>query len=211
MTNKEAISQLEEINKEPHIYSEAVDMAISALQEQDSKTRRICKTCKHYPAKMDKWPCVDCDMREPADRWESQDVPDTNIGDMISRRAAIYAIEAKQMPIMRSKGIDDQFYFKGLGEAHLIIEELPSAEPERKPGKWIGVTRIEKWGKEEGLTGFPPEVDEFPSCTITYVDATEPDEVDAVKCSECGEIFDFSEALYFCPNCGAIMEGNTDG
>ena len=48
---------------------EAVDMAISALQAQDSKTRKICDTCKHdQPSK--KWPCMDCDMREPADRWE---------------------------------------------------------------------------------------------------------------------------------------------
>jgi Zn finger protein HypA/HybF involved in hydrogenase expression len=34
MTNQEAISQLEEVNKETHIYSEAIDMAISALEKQ---------------------------------------------------------------------------------------------------------------------------------------------------------------------------------
>ena len=48
--------------------------AISALEKQDSEARRICDTCKHDPPKRDKWPCVDCDMREPADRWEAQDV-----------------------------------------------------------------------------------------------------------------------------------------
>jgi len=34
MTNEEAIYQLKEINKEAHIYSDAVDMAIKALMEQ---------------------------------------------------------------------------------------------------------------------------------------------------------------------------------
>jgi len=41
MTNQEAISQLEEINREAHIYSEAVEMAISALQEKDSLIARL--------------------------------------------------------------------------------------------------------------------------------------------------------------------------
>lgn len=35
MTNAEAIAQLKEINREVHIYSEAVDMAISALEAQE--------------------------------------------------------------------------------------------------------------------------------------------------------------------------------
>ena len=35
MTNQEAIAQLEEINREVHIYSEAVDMAIKALKVQE--------------------------------------------------------------------------------------------------------------------------------------------------------------------------------
>lgn len=48
---------------------QAIEMAISAFQAQDTKTRRICDTCKHDPPSK-KWPCADCDMREPADRWE---------------------------------------------------------------------------------------------------------------------------------------------
>ena len=32
--------------------------------------RHTCDTCKHYPPSK-KWPCVDCDMRNPADRWET--------------------------------------------------------------------------------------------------------------------------------------------
>lgn len=73
-------------------WSDAIEMAISALQAQDSETKRICDTCNHNPPSK-KWPCVDCDMREPADRWEAQDVPDINVGDMVSRQAAIDAVD----------------------------------------------------------------------------------------------------------------------
>ena len=30
----------------------------------------ICETCKYNPPS-NKWPCKDCDIREPADRWKS--------------------------------------------------------------------------------------------------------------------------------------------
>lgn len=80
MKNQEAIDFLNQIRKillydkswlESTIQpiNEAFDKAISALKAQDSKTRKICDTCKHDPPSK-KWPCVDCDMRDPADRWE---------------------------------------------------------------------------------------------------------------------------------------------
>ena len=83
-------------------------------------------------------------------------------------------------------------------------------QPERKKGKWIPVTRIEKWHKEDGLVGFPPEVKEFPQCTIEWVDATEPDEVDGLRCSECGTVYDFTEARNWCSECGADMREPED-
>ena len=106
---------------------EAIEMAISALQEQDSKTR-ICHTCKHNPPSK-KWPCVDCDMREPADRWEPKDVPDTNVGGTISRQDAIDVL-----------GVFTQA--DALGHTpKQIVEALPSAQPEscdecKHLGKW---------------------------------------------------------------------------
>ena len=39
MTNEEAIYQLKEINKEAHIYSDAVEMAIEALKEQQEHSQ----------------------------------------------------------------------------------------------------------------------------------------------------------------------------
>ena len=46
MNNQEAIAQLKEINREVHIYSEAVDMAIQALTRED-KTRQMLEAEKN--------------------------------------------------------------------------------------------------------------------------------------------------------------------
>lgn len=75
------------------------------------------------------------------------------------------------------------------------IESLPSAQPERKKGKWIPVTGIYKVTDEQ-----------FPNTHIEWVDATEPDEIDGVRCSECGTVYDFIEARNWCSECGARME-----
>lgn len=49
---------------------------------------------------------------------------------LISRQAAIEAIEQMQMPIMRSEFPEEQFVFTGMSEALQAIKELPSAQPE---------------------------------------------------------------------------------
>lgn len=77
-----------------------------------------------------------------------------------------------------------------------IISELPSADVQPVVlGEWIPVTAIYK-GKE----------DQFPQTERVWVDATEPDEIDAVKCSVCGEVFDFADARNWCTECGAKMD-----
>ena len=75
-----------------------------------------------------------------------------------------------------------------------LFENCPSAQPERKKGKWIPVTKIYKVTE-----------DQFPKTHIEWVDATEPDETDAVRCSECGEVFDFQDARNWCTECGTDM------
>ena len=75
-----------------------------------------------------------------------------------------------------------------------MIENAPTIE-ERKKGKWIPVTKIYK--VTEG---------QFPQTHIEWVDATEPDEIDGVRCSECGTVYDFIEARNWCSECGARME-----
>jgi hypothetical protein len=58
-------------------------------------------------------------MKEPADRWEPKDVPDTNVGDTVSRKAAIDALmdEFKRVPTTAIR-------------AKNRIERLPYAQPE---------------------------------------------------------------------------------
>lgn len=52
------------------------------------------------------------------------------MSDLISRNAAIDAIEQMQMPIMWSEFPEEQFVFTGMSEALHAIKELPSAQPE---------------------------------------------------------------------------------
>ena len=77
-----------------------------------------------------------------------------------------------------------------------VIDEQPIIKP--KKGKWIPVTKIYKVTEEQ-----------FPKTHIEWVDATEPDEIDGVRCSECGTVYDFIEARNWCSECGADMRGET--
>lgn len=58
---------------------------------------------------------------------KAQDVPDTNVGDMISRQAAIDAINEALKHV----------FVEPLGEE--IVAKVPSSQPEPKKGKWIEV------------------------------------------------------------------------
>ena len=112
------------------------------------------------------------------------DVPDTNDGDMISRKAAIELKPEFLNPNVNRETEErtaiDRAYARGWNSCntHWIdeINELPSAQPERKKGEWIDET-FKPWG----LVHHP------------------------YKCDQCGE---HSEADYdYCPNCGADMRG----
>ena len=90
-----------------------------------------------------------------ADLLRKADVPDENVGecsetpnssDLISRQAAIDALAVGKEALNRVLdemdivGTDREKYSWGLGlieSAIKDIEQLPSAQPERKTGKWI--------------------------------------------------------------------------
>ena len=148
MTAQEAKQRLERIWKAYtsayDIISEddvtAFDMAISALQAQKSKTKENCDTCKHDPPSK-KWPCVDCDMRTPADMWEAQDVPDIHVGktdfkpetvtnchDLISKRDAYLALVEKGQASRRYK-LGETWELNGK-EIREALDALPSAQPD---------------------------------------------------------------------------------
>ena len=140
-------------------WKNALALAIEALKAQDSKTRRICDTCKHNPVSK-KWPCVDCDMREPADRWERKDVPDTNVGDMISRQAAIDALNG-----LPTWWADSGGYY-GVAQPPMTalldpedaisaIGNLPSVQPEI-----VRCKDCKRYGRDDGI-----ETEKTDSCS----------------------------------------------
>ena len=65
---------------------------------------------------------------------QEQDVPDTNVGDTISRQAAIDAVDK------HLRMTDVPVSYPGIVSALTEwLNELPSAQPERKKGKWINI------------------------------------------------------------------------
>lgn len=108
--------------------------------------------------------------------------------DLISRRAAIDALEKeKPIPFVNEDGSIDPF---GAGQQNqwyrdgIAIMNMPSAQPERKKGRWIR----HSIGHENTPWGF--------------------------DCSACGKWFvigeDTAEQYNYCPNCGAEMKGEDD-
>lgn len=105
--------------------------------------------------------------------------------DTISRQAAMGALDKEY------RCTDQTDDWNGLKTAMLIIENLPSA-PQRT-GHWIPMT----------YRYVPSE--NPPYTVIKWMEATEPDDIEGLKCSECGEIYDFTEARNWCSECGVRM------
>lgn len=70
---------------------------------------------------------------------------------------------------------------------------IPPVTPTERTG-WIPVKKVYRTN----------DVD-FPNTHIEWETATEPDDIDAVRCSKCGEVFDFEDARNWCTECGAKM------
>ena len=84
-----------------------------------------------------------CDMAISA--LQAQDVPDANVGDTISRQAAIDALRDAENHAFNN-------FYKGLVKAHKIIADLPPAQPEIircKDCKYFELNHFEK------VDGFP--------------------------------------------------------
>ena len=104
--------------------------------------------------------------------------------DLISRQAAIDAIDAV-FPVDPMKSEYAQGIACGAALAKTYIEQLPSAQPERKKGKWIDAVIPNDNG------GLPVQV-----------------------CDQCNTFFPLAYTgggHRFCPNCGADMRGENDG
>ena len=107
--------------------------------------------------------------------------------DLISRRAAIEAIEKHKTEVLGQREWDEGIAF-GYEAAHRhlaeVITKMPTADvPGRKVWKWLEPTR-------EGC--------------ITY------DKQAYAECSACGEKAYLGWWMHYCPNCGARMKGEDD-
>ena len=108
-------------------------------------------------------------------------------GDLISRQAAINAISEHLDGVLGQTKYDEGIAY-GYEAAHRHIQEviahMPSAQPGRKKGHYIG------------------EADGYADGELVY---------DIWSCSECGcyfEDWDEQPTYNFCPNCGADMRGD---
>ena len=103
------------------------------------------------------------------------------MSDLIRREDALDAIQ-KRSDIVNSV---HSAFWEGLIIAYSLVQEIPSAEPERKTGEWIEREVFESKGQVE--------------------------ELQSAKCSVCGKYHTTPYLYYFdkfpyCPNCGARME-----
>ena len=99
--------------------------------------------------------------------------------DTISRQAALKEVEEWRksfLELCHNESASDVKFIRG------GIEKLPSAQPERKTGHFIGT-----------------EFDGYADGSPVYYEW---------ECSECGCVFEDDEPTYnYCPNCGADMRG----
>lgn len=135
------------------------------------------------------------------------EVPDTNVGDTISRQAAIDAFK-KELTVGESKGTYVTICCAvGYEGAKQILERLPSAEPTYED--------VIEYCHKRGLSLVENEfLHRLPSAEPRkgeWIAVHDPVFADTYYCSECKEeplATDTGWVLSnFCPNCGADMRG----
>lgn len=82
-------------------------------------------------------------------------------------------------------GMDAESYMAGMDFVLNKIDDAPTIEPERKKGEWMPQDHNKRSG--------------YVTTTVYYYP----------KCSVCGHHGNYG--MYFCPNCGADMRGDSDG
>lgn len=120
------------------------------------------------------------------------------MNDLIRKKDAIDAIEGITSGMSICVNSDECHGMKRMQrQAVLEIANMPSAEPERKRGRWI--FKAEEFYKAVNEKG-------------GGVNENTPFFTDDIACSECLSMFSVidneAERFNFCPSCGADMRGN---
>lgn len=123
----------------------------------------------------------------------AQNVPN---GELISRKAVIEALATYIHNVDRVIGTGYLSMYDCRDAAESVIEELPSAQPERKKGKW-----------EQVEVNYMTDMD---------ADIKESMAIASMFCPVCkryhNEVYLYGNPTYgvnFCPNCGADKRGKT--
>lgn len=155
---------------------EALSMAVRALVDQNLGEKTIDCIIERLDGE---------DTAQPTQT--NADSTQINVLDYVSRQAA--------MVVFENSGLDDD----SKDTVVRVLEQLPSAQPERKKGKWIPVDSFSACGGDEAMW-------------MAYGNP-----VAFYYCSECKEQAYAGEdgkslLTDFCPSCGADMktEGNDD-
>lgn len=157
------------------VFRQAVIDAINALHEKPN-------------AWLDS--AVDAVMMLPS----AQFATDINVGDKISRQEAIDVLTRKSTQLHGlhwGEHPEAPHIESGVLSSIEIIRELPSAQPQRRTGKWISEVKGKK-----------AIIDEYGNVTCS------------AHCSECGDWLTASDEYAcrgrYCPSCGADMRGEID-
>lgn len=108
------------------------------------------------------------------------------MSDLIDREELYHDMTMKRLEL-HEKGLSWNEFCRGFGFAMEFVKNAPSAEPERKTGKWIGEWDTYDWDGE-------PIVDIW-------------------RCSVCDKVFcEWEEKpdWKYCPNCGAEMRDDNE-
>lgn len=115
------------------------------------------------------------------------DVPDTNVGDIISKRAATtIPVMPKEHRHYQTNNLDDA-YEQGWNDLQECIENLPTVQPQQMKGRWL------------------PDNNFVYEMRFVCSVCKESEVVPTIGFTKYKPIWDF------CPNCGAKMERNEDG
>lgn len=139
-----------------------------------SQRQRVCESCKYHGLEGHEEPCVSCEVGNSnyvpsvGQEERTEERTETHACDCISRQDAINAFEPDHPVDWYTTMIVD------------VLENLPSAEPERKKGEWIEID-------DDRISG---------RCSICGWEALlyEDDVV----------------GMNFCPNCGSYNGGEQE-
>lgn len=168
--------------------NEALDLAIEALQEPKAEGVDFNK----------EWLIEEIARRDTTDGTVKV-FSGREVNEIILNAPSVTPTDCDDC-ISREKILEHAYMREGVMSVSVdSIKLAPSVTPTVTTGEWVPVKKVYRTNDAD-----------FPNTHIEWETATCPDDVDAVRCSECGEVFDFGDARNWCAECGAKMDGDNE-